>query len=115
MHATKEEVKAFLKGFKEKMAIFEVIFLRSRGKNLMTFLELEVSEITARKYLEELEVEDFYKGPTADNDNGSDLWEFGKTIKSREVYIKITKGRLNKPVICISFHFPERTITYPFK
>ncbi|MGN6802123.1 MAG: hypothetical protein ACTHJN_09465 [Ginsengibacter sp.] len=115
MDTTKEEVEAFLKDFKEKMAIFEIVFYRSRGKNLMTFLELELSEISARKHLEELTHEDFYKGPSKDKDDGPELWEFGKIIKGREVYIKITRGYLNKPVIFISFHFAERIITYPFK
>lgn len=115
MDATKGEVEAFLSDFKQKMKVFDIVFSRSRGENLRTVLELELSDTAVRKYVSELTVEDFYKGPTKDRDDGPDLWEFGKQIKNREVYIKVTRGHLNKPVICISFHFPIRTITYPFK
>jgi len=119
METTKEEVETFLKDFKQKMAArvggYPVIFYRERPKNLQTQLDLELKEFEKEKYLSELTVEDFYKGPTKDVDGGPDLWEFGKTVKNKEMYIKISIGKLNKPARCISFHFPEREIKYPFK
>jgi hypothetical protein len=110
----REDVEAFLNDFKQKLRSFGMVFLRSRGENLKTVLELELSENSVREHLANLAVENFYKGPSRDSDDGPDLWEFGKRIGGREVYIKITKGKFNKPVVCISFHFPARTITYPF-
>jgi hypothetical protein len=110
----REDVEAFLNDFKQKLRSFGMVFLRSRGENLKTVLELELSENSVREHLANLTVENFYKGPSKDSDDGPDLWEFGKRIEGREVYIKITKGNFNKPVVCISFHFPIRTITYPF-
>jgi hypothetical protein len=115
MDTQKEEVEAFLTDFKSKMEVFDIVFHRSRGENLRTVLELELNNMAVRKCVAELIVEDYYKGPTKDRDDGPDFWEFGKQIKNREVYIKITRGHFNKSVICISFHFPVRTITYPFK
>lgn len=115
METKKEDLKLFLREFKQKMAVFDVVILRSRSKNLQTILDLELTNITVRKYLSDLTFKDYYKGPTKDNYGDSDLWEFGKEIKNKEVYIKITIGNLNKSVICISFHFPEHTIKYPFK
>jgi hypothetical protein len=119
METTKEEVETFLRDFKQKMAArvggYSVIFSRERPKNLQTQLDLELKEFEKEKYLSELTVEDFYKGPTQDVDGGPDLWEFGKMVKSKEMYIKISIGKLNKPVRCVSFHFPEREIKYPFK
>jgi hypothetical protein len=115
MSAQKPEVEAFLNDFKQKMAVFGIVFYRSRTENLRTVLELELNEVSVRKCLSELAAEDYYKGPTKDNDGGPDLWEFGRQMKSREIYIKITMGRFNKPVVCISFHFPVRTINYPFR
>ncbi|MES2651086.1 MAG: toxin [Bacteroidota bacterium] len=115
MDAKKEDVERFLRGFKEKIAFFDVIIKRERSENLQTMLDLELTNLVVREHLKKLIVEDFYKGPTKDDSGGSDLWEFGKTIKNKEVYIKISLGNLNKPVICISFHYPIRTIKYPFK
>lgn len=115
MDTREGDVEAFLNDFKQKMKVFNIVFNRSRAKNLQTQLELELKEFEREKYLSELTVKDYYKGPTSDQDGGPDLWEFGKMVKNKEVYIKITIGYLNKPVICISFHFPERPIKYQFK
>lgn len=115
MIVSKEEVEKFLKEFHQKMKIFDVIIYRERSKNLQTMLDLELTNISVRDHLRNLQVKDYYKGPTKDDHEGSDLWEFGKIIKKKEIYIKITIGELNKPVICISFHYPERRIKYPFK
>jgi hypothetical protein len=115
MGTKKEDVDAFLSGFKQKAKVFQIYFIRDRSKNLQTELELELKEFEKEKYLLDLAVENYYRGPSKDYDGGPDLWEFGKMIKGREVYIKITIGLNNKPVICISFHFPEKEIKYPFK
>jgi hypothetical protein len=46
---------------------------------------------------------------------GSDMWVFGKTLKKKEVYIKITLGAYGGSVICISFHLAEYKMQYPLK
>lgn len=43
------------------------------------------------------------------------MWVFGIDIKGKEVYIKLSKGLPNGPVICHSFHVAERKMKYPFK
>ncbi len=119
MQATEEEVKIFLQEFFAKINAniggVGIIIKRERAANLQTILDLELTNITVRDHLKKLTNKNFYKGPTEDSDGGPGLWEFGKEIKGKEVYIKITMGYLNKPTICISFHYPERTIKYPFK
>ncbi len=114
MNTVKEEVEQFLIDFKQKMDVFDVVFL-NREKNLQALLDLEIVRASRQDKLKELEVSDYFNGPSKDEFGGEDLWEFGKIIKGREVYIKITMGSLNKPVICISFHLAERKIKYPFK
>ncbi|MBU6342850.1 MAG: hypothetical protein KGS48_15260 [Bacteroidetes bacterium] len=58
----------------------------------------------------------YSEGPISDVVNGGpDLWIFGKEIKGKEVYIKITLGQPNNPTICISFHFSNFPMYYPFK
>ena len=110
-----EDVEKFLNEFIQKMKFYEVYIDRNRTKNLRTMLDLELSNLSVREHLSELKATDYYRGPTKDNFDGPDLWEFGKMIKGKEVYIKITIGSFNKPVICISFHYPEKKIKYPLK
>ena len=45
----------------------------------------------------------------------TEMWVFGKDVKEREVYIKITLGYQNGQTICISFHLAEHPMRYPFK
>lgn len=100
--------------FKTKMEVFDVVF-RNRDKNLQALLDLEITTVRRKEILRELSAEDYFRGPTKDVDNGPDLWEFGRLLKGKQVYIKITIGMMNRPVICISFHLAERAIKYPFK
>jgi hypothetical protein len=111
---TLSEVDAFLRAFKAKMDVFTVIFL-DRDKNNQALLELEIMPRTRARILQGLTAENYYRGPTKDHNSGPDLWEFGAVFKETEVYIKITMGAMNKPVICISFHCAERSIAYRFK
>ena len=96
------------------MEVFDVVF-RNRDKNLQALLDLEITTVRRKEILKELSAEDYFRGPTKDVDDGPDLWEFGRLLKGRHVYIKITIGKMNRPVICISFHLAERAIRYPFK
>jgi len=43
------------------------------------------------------------------------MWVFGFDHEGTEIYIKISMGRLNQEVICISFHESEFKMNYPFK
>lgn len=114
--ATKDEVQSFLQNFKAKLGVWGVIYRDDRGKNTQALLTLDITPAYREKILRELMVNDFSEGPLLEQlYGGSDMWVFGKRLKSGEVYIKITVGFCNKPVICISFHPAEYTISYPFK
>lgn len=110
------DVAIFLKDFKEKMKIWDVLFRDDRGKNTETIIELELRPIERIKILEGLEIKDYSEGPLKDLLNkATDMWVFGKIIKKKEVYIKITMGGVNSSVICISFHFAQHKMQYPLK
>jgi hypothetical protein len=112
----REEVKSFLIDFKLKLGIWDVIFRDERGKNLQTLLDLEISTVTRKQALLDLEVDDFCEGPLDDKLYGeASMWVFGKLVKKKEVYIKISMGRPGSKVLCISFHLAERKLKYHFK
>ena len=114
--STEKEVVAFLKDFKIKMGIWDVLFRDERGKNTQTLVTLELRPIERKAVLESLTPKDYSQGPLEEKlYGGSDMWVFGKIIKKQEVYIKITLGAMGCSVICISFHLAEHKMQYPLK
>ena len=113
---TEREIASFLKNFKEKMKIWDVLFRDDRGKNIKALVDLEIRPIERKNVLEKLEIKDFSEGPFKDKLFGSaDMWIFGRKIRKHEVYIKITMATMNNPVICVSFHIAQYKMKYPFK
>jgi hypothetical protein len=114
--ARKSEVELFLKEFKEKMRFWDVLFRDERGKNTQALVDLELRPIERKTALEQLESIDFSEGPLEEKlYGGADMWVFGKTIKKKNVYVKITLGAFGASVICISFHLAEYPMNYPLK
>lgn len=103
--ATKEEIKAFLQNFHIKMDIWGIVVRDDRGKNTQTLLDLEITKDYRNKVLKSLVTEDYSEGPKEKKlYGGADMWIFEKTVKAREIYIKISMGMTGSKVICISFH-----------
>jgi len=114
--STEKVVSDFLKEFKQKMTIWEVLFRDERGKNAKALVDLELRPNDRKSILENLQTIDYSEGPIEEKlYGGSAMWVFGKTIKKKEVYIKITLGAMGSSVICISFHLAEYKMLYPLK
>jgi len=114
--SSETEVIAFLKDFKEKMRFLDIIFRDDRGKNAQALVDLELRPIERKSILELLEPKDYAEGPLREKlYGGADMWVFGRIIKKKEVFIKITMGAMNSSVICISFHLAQHKMHYPFK
>ncbi|MFN7912039.1 MAG: toxin [Bacteroidota bacterium] len=109
-------VEHFLKEFKQKMKIWDVLFRDDRGKNAQTLADLEIRPSDRKKVLEDLKVEDYCQGPLEETLYlGNDMWVFGRVIKKKQVYIKITMGFKGASVLCISFHLAEHELNFPLK
>ena len=114
--STESEVAYFLEDFKEKMKFWDVLFRDERGKNAQALVDLELRPIERKAILEALKTKDYCEGPVAEKlYGGADMWVFGKTVKKKEVYIKITMGAMGSSVICISFHLAQHKMNYPLK
>jgi hypothetical protein len=114
--ANKGEIQAFLGDFHVKMNIWGIVVRDDRGKNTQTLLDLEITKDFRNKVLESLVAEDYSEGPLPEKlHRGSEMWVFGKQVKGKEIYIKITMGITGTPVICISFHIAEYPIKYPLR
>ncbi len=113
---TETEVAAFLQDFKEKMKFWDVLFRDDRGKNAQALVDLELRPIERKAILEALQTKDFSEGPLKEKlYGGADMWVFGKDVKKKEMYIKITMGAMGSSVICISFHLAQHKMNYPLK
>jgi|SRR6185312_12824496 len=114
--ATKIEIKIFLQDFHIKMDIWGIIVRDDRGKNTQTILDLEITKDYRNNVLKDLEVDDYSEGPLEEKlYGGANMWVFGKIVKGKEIYIKITMGMSGSKVICISFHIAEHKMNYPHK
>lgn len=114
--ATKQEVENFLIEFKGKMQIWDVLFRSDRDSNIQALADLDIRPIERKIILEKLKSTDYSEGPIEEKlHRGSNMWVFGKEIKKQEVYIKITMGSANQPVICISFHRSKFKMNFPLK
>ena len=113
---TVDIVKEFLNQFNIKAQIFGIQFRNDREKNKETLRLLEISPLQREMIVKNLQAEDYVEGPVIDilNKEG-EMWVFGRDVKGREVYIKITLGYENGQTICISFHIAEHPLSYPFK
>jgi hypothetical protein len=114
----REEVEAFLKDFIYKLNFWGLLIRtdRTNPKNTITLLALEFKHVHVRQILAGLKPEDYSEGPLTDKLYGvSDMWVFGKTIKQKEIYIKIQIGPPSSATICISFHFSKFAMSYPLK
>lgn len=115
--ATKEEVSAYLKEFKERAQLFGIVYVDGKPNNIDTLTALDITQKDREKYVLSLEAEDYCQGPDKNDYPGqNDVWVFGKHIKGKEVYIKIfINAVLNQPNVCISFHIAKFSLIYPLK
>lgn len=87
IRATKEEVNAFLKEFKERAQLFGIVYVDGKPNNIDTLTALDITQNDRKKYVMSLETEDYCQGPdTNDYPGQNDDWVFGKQIKGQEVY-----------------------------
>ena len=109
------EVTAFLRDFKDKMGIWDIFFI-VRDKNIQALADLEITSNKRKEIITSLETKDYSEGPLKETQyGGSEMWVFGKTVKDKEVYIKISKGAANSNTLCISFHIADHPMNYPLK
>ena len=114
--ATRLEVQRFLRTFHAKLKVFDILFRDDRGKNQAALFNLDITPVYRVEIIKTLAVTDYSAGPiVSELGKNTELWVFGKDVKQREIYIKISLGFPNESVICISFHLAERPMGYPFK
>ena len=106
-------------GFKSK----DLIIIRSGKPNgkeqystRYTLLDLEYDTYDVAERLQELTIQE-YSETLVDKDNVNPplLFVFGKDINEKQVYIKLKiKGAAIKQVLCVSCHYAEEPMCFPY-
>lgn len=106
--ASKSQIQLFLEGFKKFTKADRLNIYRGKTKNLETIFALGISIQECIEHLLDLTPEDFV-GITAGEKIRSKPggWVFRKTIRGREIYIRLRIDTENGWAICESFHFWE--------
>ncbi len=108
------QVKLFLFQFKE-FAQDNFKFVE-RDKSLDSIACLGITIQQAKEEILGLTYEDYCKGPLPDvGTKGGELWEFGKTIEGKEIFIRLKVVSQYKMAKCQSFHTAEQPLQYPYK
>jgi len=108
------QVTLFLMLFKE-FAESNFKFVE-RDKSLDSIARLGITPKQAKEEIMGLTYEDYCKGPLPDvGTKGGELWEFGKTIEGKEIFIRLKVVLQHKMAKCQSFHIAERALQYPYK
>ena len=112
-----ERIGKFLKEFKKIVTEGRGIDLISRRKNLESLASLGLTKRNCKDEILGLSVSDFCAGPKPDRDRPGEIWEFGKTIGAKEVYIKLKVAQVGTEKIakCLSFHIAEFPLRFPFR
>ena len=89
MNEAKEAlVRNFLKEFKKIATEGRGIDIVSRSKNIDSLVKLRLTKRNCKNEILSLSVSDYCDGPKPDKDRPGEIWEFGKSILGKEVYIK---------------------------
>jgi hypothetical protein len=104
-----ELVRSFLNEFKKISTEGRGIDFVPRRKNVEDLAVLGLTKNNAKLEILGLAATDYCGGPKPDKDRPGEIWEFGKIIMGKEIYIKLKIARVDQTEIakCISFHLAE--------
>jgi hypothetical protein len=108
------EISDFLRKFK-KLAAQRGVYVIPRVKNQQALADLELTRKNRSDIILSLSVTDYCRGPEPDRDKPGYVWEFGKTVDGKPVYIKLKIAMTDGGQIarCISFHAAEFPLSFP--
>lgn len=105
-------ILGFLRRFEARINSGDFCFVH-RKKNLDGLARLGITIELAKSIISSLTERDYVEGPSTDHDGSEgEIWTFGKTFGSDEIYIKLKLEHGKAKVI--SFHKSESPLRYPF-
>lgn len=113
----KESIGNFLKEFKKIATDGRGIDIVSRRKNIESLTDLGFTFRNCKNEILSLSVFDYCGGPKPDKDRPGEIWEFGKMVGAKEIYIKLKIAQVGEERLakCLSFHVAEFQLHFPFR
>ena len=107
----------FLNNFKELAATGRGIDIIPRRKNLDSLSRLGITLKICKEEILSLAVKNYLDGPKPDEDRPGEIWEFGKRVFGKEVFIILKIAQAGNAIItkCLSFHEAEFPLRLPFQ
>lgn len=92
------------------------LFFNRKPENTQTMLDLSFDNSDIIETLLQLDLKNYSETVIdSDNNNPPYLYVFGVTFNNKEVYIKIKVRTVpNSMIICVSFHWAQHNISYPY-
>ena len=111
----KETIRRFLREFKQIAATGRGVDIVDRRRNIQSLAQLGLTKRNYIALILGLSVADYCDGPKPDKDRPGEIWEFGKIIEGKEVYIKLKIAQLGEVRLakCLSFHIAEHPLLFP--
>jgi hypothetical protein len=106
-----------LREFKQIGTAGRGIDIVDRFKNMQSLAKLGFTKKNCKDVILSLSVDDYCDGPKQDKDRPGEIWEFGKLIEGKEVYIKLKVAQVGEKKLakCLSFHVAEYSLYFPFR
>lgn len=117
--ASREEIESFLADVRK--TIRSSFNMRGSEKYRNTLTKLGFNRKDVKREIETLSVENYAVGPVPEHHTSNSIWIFGKIIQNHEIYIKLKLIGMDNDanevdtVHCMSFHFAEENLSYPYK
>lgn len=114
--ANRGQIHSFLMTFKAA-ASKNGVYCIDRRDHINALSELGLTKLEREEILLSLSVSDYCDGPKPDRDLPGDLWEFGKVVDEKMVYIKLKVAVDGRQILakCISFHEAKHTMDFPYQ
>lgn len=115
--AEKEVVRRFLREFKQIATAGRGVDIVDRRKNMQSLAQLGLTKRNGIAVILGLSVEDYCDGPKPDKGRQGEIWEFGRVMEGKEVYIKLKIAQAGEVRLakCLSFHIAEHPLCFPCK
>lgn len=110
-----EAIRRFLREFKQIATAGRGVDIVDRRKNMESLAQLGLTKRNCIDVLLSLSVEDYCDGPKPDKGRTGEIWEFGRVIEGKEVYIKLKIAQVGEVRLakCLSFHLAEHPLCFP--
>ena len=119
-NATPAEIESFFVRCR-KLIDSSFVLYKNKPENKLTLIELGYTYKNVKDEIRNLSIENYSEGPSPDHHSLDEIWVFGMLINQREIYIKLQLSHFNNPgelidtLYCMSFHFADRCLNYPYK